>query len=137
VFNDEEQWRTPRREAAEGDADGGASGGWKARAKGAAARRCTSPQRHVSLLCWSRAAQLSSRHRRSPVVAPRPAEASRSSSSSAFGGGQFWAALRGVEKLEGEVRALFAGEPRTGLLLVVLHPCSACAISFCFFLYVS
>ena len=36
----------------------------------------------------------------------RPAEASRSSS--AFGGAQFWAALRGVDKLEGEVRGLLA-----------------------------
>jgi hypothetical protein len=35
-----------------------------------------------------------------------PAEASRSSS--AFGGAQFWAALRGVDKLEGEVRGLLA-----------------------------
>lgn len=37
----------------------------------------------------------------------RPAEASRSSS--AFGGAQLWAALRGVDKLESEVRGLFAG----------------------------
>ena len=35
-----------------------------------------------------------------------PAEASRSSS--AFGGAQFWAALRGVDKLEAEVRGLLA-----------------------------
>lgn len=47
-------------------------------------------------------------HPRTPLC--RPAEASRSSSggsSSAFGGAQFWGALRGVDKLEGEVRALF------------------------------
>lgn len=39
-----------------------------------------------------------------------PAEASRSSS--AFGGTQFWQALRAVDKLESEVRGLFAGENR-------------------------
>ena len=47
----------------------------------------------------------------SPHLSPHPvscpAEASRSSS--AFGGAQFWNALRSEDKLEGEVRGLFAG----------------------------
>lgn len=66
VFNDEEQWRTPRK----GATDDAKSDG----------------------------SQLS--------------DASRASS--AFGGTQFWAALRGVASLEGEVRALFT-EAKTHL----------------------
>ncbi|KAL4423746.1 hypothetical protein ABPG75_001047 [Micractinium tetrahymenae] len=66
VFNDEEQWRTPRKSPVADDARSDGS-------------------------------QLS--------------EASRSSS--AFGGAQFWAALRGVDKLEAEVRRLFADSKAT------------------------
>ena len=114
VFNDEEQWRTPRRETlpADVDPDGNLSGGHcvgmgRVRALSSARAFLPAIVRHISHCSLHCPPHL---HQPTHLPAHRlPGHAEASHSSSAFGGAQFWNALRSEDKLEGEVRGLLAG----------------------------
>lgn len=139
VFNDEEQWRTPRRETppADADPDGNLSGGhcvgmsWMPSAQlhlHSSPRDCQSPPMLCSIawhMCTHPPTHLPA-HR-----VPGHAEASRSSS--AFGGAQFWNALRSEDTLEGEVRGLLAGGcgPVVGADLLLPYCCTLAVVIGC------